>query len=169
MKRLSSHSTLRVNSRTRSAMQFTLAPTGRHALSTRSLAPSRASPKLRKKPRKLGNNRSGFLTRRAFTDQPAQLDVEDPKVSRSASIVSLSTLLSASATASYARADAAAGSAKADERGSSTDAGQGVCRKGRKAEGELACLQQIPAILHACCGCNVHATSMSSPAAVQCA
>ncbi|KAL3131959.1 hypothetical protein ABBQ38_007655 [Trebouxia sp. C0009 RCD-2024] len=62
-------------------MQSTLAVTGPHALPTCLPAPTRASPVLRKHPlRKHGNRRSRSLPRHAFTDQPAQVDMEDPKV-----------------------------------------------------------------------------------------
>ena len=136
---------LQVCSLTRSTMQFACASTGRlQVLPT----PAELTQGCLFSRKLHHSSRSHIHTRRAFTDQPAQVDVEDPKVCHPAKFLlpdnackatpSQWSASGASTNASYARADATARGTRANERSAGPDARQRVCREGRKVEGELA-------------------------------
>lgn len=101
----------------RSTMQLARASTSRLQVSPNRAEPIQTCSGSSKKIQSRVNSRSNLQTRRAFTDQPAQVDLEDPKVCHSARLLLRDTACTArlsqrsasgaSTNASYARTDAA--------------------------------------------------------------
>ena len=121
-----------VSSLTRSNMQLAHALTGRLQVLPTSPEPTQTCSVSRKQHHSRANSRAHPQTRRAFTDQPAQVDMEDPKVCHPARLLlrdnackarlSHWSASGASANASYARTDATARGPGADERSAGPDA-----------------------------------------------
>lgn len=125
---------------TPTTMQLARASTGCLQVLPTPAEPTQTCLVSRKQHYSKANSRAHVQTRRAFTDQPAQVDMEDPKVCCLARLVlpdsACKARLSqwwasgASTNASYARADAATRGPGANERSAGLDARQRVCRKG---------------------------------------
>lgn len=161
-------------------MQLAFASTGRLQVLPSPAERTQTCLVSRKQHHSMANSRSHVHTRRAFTDQPAQVDMEDPKVGHSAKLLLPDNACKAtpcqwsasgaSTNASYARADATARGPRADEGSAGPDARQRICRKSRKVEGELArlaaiactaaCMTYSPCLRHhMCILCFQRATS----------